>query len=1737
MHSSTFSRLLLVVLGLLLPAADAAAQAEPENKRCLTREQLLIEPLFSACPALIDEASVSDNSFIAKLWLYGGPSTYTMRWLGQNYFSERVFTYDESTGLYDGFCGTYACSIPPGGWVEMEHWDYFVGTLMAEHVGPWTYEELHDGVVFQSRTFDVRELALTALSGDNQLGVVDEPLPWPLRLQLKSFEGVGIEDEVIGWELSGPKGAKRASVSGIGSGNETDGAGIDEAFIRLGSKPGNYTLILNNRRITPESEPTFTFTAIDDIADTDPVEEHPEFEEGVGENHAQQCDLVGNPVALSLGNKFQREPDFEAVGLSPIEFVRYHNSLGFVSRSFANFWTHTYDRYVEIPVDPPIDPVKVVRPDGKKINFTWNGTAYQAYPGVHSTLEQTADGWRFVDEDLAVETFDASGRLVEIADLQGRVQSATHDAAGRLLRVDSNTGGSLEFDYDGSDRLASVTDQAGRTWTYRYDTLGRLAFVDNPDGTTREYHHEDLRHAYALTGITQESGQRYSWYEYDEQGRATASYHAGEADRVDIQYDADGGRVVTDPLGHTTDYRTRVENKRGLLESISGPVCSEGCGETDVQQTYDDALNVTSRTVHGVTTLYGEYTSRGQPGYVVHAAGTADEKRIAYEYDPAFPDRIGRITEPSVYAGQTKVTTRTYDFYGNLTGETVDGFDPFGAPVSRTLTHQYDGPFGQITLSDGPRSDVMDVTRYEYYPDDAAEADNRARLRAVVDPNGIRIRDQIVYSPTGKVLSETRPNGVTVAYEYYSGNDRIRSLTESAGAEFNRTRWEYTPAGDVQRLVIDDETGAEIVTQFSYDAARRLKRVDSRVTQDLPLMADQWVTYEFDAAGNIVTETAGSADTPGSDLVISRVFDAYNRVDTIARGGGVEDFDYNPNGTLAARTDGNLNSTTYGYDAFRRLTSSQQIGRPATVFQYDTQGHRTSVTAPDNQETRYWYDDLGNRVRQESPDTGVTTWTYNSSGQVTTETDAKGQVTVFSYDAAGRPTAIDRAGMDDDVGYGYDACPNGTGRLCTATTGWGHTIEYGWNPVGELVAASSNEGRIQYSYGPGGVPTSITYPSGRTVRFVIDRGGLPVEIRLAQPDLPDAILVQDIRYSPLGRPAAWQFANGLQTSVAFDGRHRPQTIDAPGVMDWQAEAYDGNDNLLSLTVNGEAVNYGYDALDRLTAAVSGAVDLAYTYGAAGNRLSRTADGVLETGSYETGSNRILAYGDRQFTLDPNGNTTGVSVGGLPITGYVYSAHDRLVEVVDTASSATLASYRYDAQGQRVGKTTAAGTRKFIYGPRGELLAELDGAGRILHEFVYLGGQPVVDLHEVAASSPPGAPGEIIIDDGDASVFGANWQTKSSPHAVNGTYLQNRKRPGRAVLWYVDRPGFAGGPHDVFVKWLEPAGQGIGTLYEIQAGGQPSESVWVDHASHQPGDWVLLGNFEFAPASSSPTQYVYLTGFDNDTGFEGTFLEADAIKVVPTSIAAGESRPVFLHGNHLGTPGFATDLDGAVIWTASLLPFGIAAVDEDPDGDGTSYALNIRLPGQYFDAESGLHYNYFRTYDPTLGRYLESDPAGLVDGPNTYVYAQNSPIKYADPLGLWVKRCSRKLGGPAEPPVDPNARNPFRHDFLVVSGSVYSFGPDGNNWWDLFLSQGRIDNNEWENALCVMVCDDDRFDQFVKDAVNQVGAPTYCIGAYPGTPEYKAGARNCQTWADEVIRLARKNYLEGNRVNCPRCFAN
>ncbi len=128
------------------------------------------------------------------------------------------------------------------------------------------------------------------------------------------------------------------------------------------------------------------------------------------------------------------------------------------------------------------------------------------------------------------------------------------------------------------------------------------------------------------------------------------------------------------------------------------------------------------------------------------------------------------------------------------------------------------------------------------------------------------------------------------------------------------------------------------------------------------------------------------------------------------------------------------------------------------------------------------------------------------------------------------------------------------------------------------------------------------------------------------------------------------------------------------------------------------------------------------------------------------------------------------------------------------------------------------------------------------------------------------------------------------------------------------------------------------------------------------------------------------------------------------MAMAKETIYYFHNDHLGTPQAMSDQSGTIVWKAEYEPFGTAVVDEDPDGDGIAVTCNLRFPGQYFDAESGLHYNYHRDYDPSTGRYLEADPIGIVgrDG-SPYAYVSSNPVLSQDPFGL-IEWTGTQTGG-------------------------------------------------------------------------------------------------------------------------------
>ena len=130
--------------------------------------------------------------------------------------------------------------------------------------------------------------------------------------------------------------------------------------------------------------------------------------------------------------------------------------------------------------------------------------------------------------------------------------------------------------------------------------------------------------------------------------------------------------------------------------------------------------------------------------------------------------------------------------------------------------------------------------------------------------------------------------------------------------------------------------------------------------------------------------------------------------------------------------------------------------------------------------------------------------------------------------------------------------------------------------------------------------------------------------------------------------------------------------------------------------------------------------------------------------------------------------------------------------------------------------------------------------------------------------------------------------------------------------------------------------------------------------------------------------------------EYVYLGATPVAVIPGGQA------YMIHTDHLDTPRRVTDQNSAPVWNwSSADPFGATPPDETPGG--SRFVFNLRFPGQYFDQETGLAYNYFRDYDPGTGRYVESDPIGLAGGINTYGYALQNPLSYTDPEGLMADR--------------------------------------------------------------------------------------------------------------------------------------
>ena len=209
-----------------------------------------------------------------------------------------------------------------------------------------------------------------------------------------------------------------------------------------------------------------------------------------------------------------------------------------------------------------------------------------------------------------------------------------------------------------------------------------------------------------------------------------------------------------------------------------------------------------------------------------------------------------------------------------------------------------------------------------------------------------------------------------------------------------------------------------------------------------------------------------------------------------------------------------------------------------------------------------------------------------------------------------------------------------------------------------------------------------------------------------------------------------------------------------------------------------------------------------------------------------------------------------------------------------------------------------------------------------------------------------------------------------------------------------------------------------STYDYNASGAPEQTdrYRYDYNTDQrpirvyEGD-TLIATYDYNSFGERIKKVVYAESGNRVTYFlyEGNQLvaEIEATDETPTredyrqTIYLDHVPVAYLHGtetytvqsDHLGTPHRVTDSNQQTVWAADYSPFGEAIITTE------RITFKHRFPGQYFDAETETHYNYFRDYDPATGRYLTSDPIGLLAGPNTFAYVGANPLNYFDSLGL------------------------------------------------------------------------------------------------------------------------------------------
>jgi RHS repeat-associated protein len=621
-----------------------------------------------------------------------------------------------------------------------------------------------------------------------------------------------------------------------------------------------------------------------------------------------------------------------------------------------------------------------------------------------------------------------------------------------------------------------------------------------------------------------------------------------------------------------------------------------------------------------------------------------------------------------------------------------------------------------------------------------------------------------------------------------------------------------------------------------------------------------------------------------------------------------------------------------------------------TRIGFDRLGFMNNVVSPLGQTLRFDRDRNGKLLKIAGP-TGAT---------VGLEYDSKGCVSGVSRDqrklldiAWGSRGELERVTYPDQTGAAFIYGP--TGRLATVTDRRGVAQSFQYNASANLTAITDGNGnRTSFAYSGGSLPASKTYSDGVSEFFDYGFSGLLRQIAVGK-SRKSNVAVAEFGYDDAGRIAAIRYGGDGGENLEFVYDDKGRVVEARTTGSIVKLRYNEHGRVVEEDQSGQVVTYEYNEDGSLAGLIGPAGDqVGFAYDADG-RLATARDwngGTYAFGYGKDGSSR------RAF---PNGLTTLITstTNGLPEsirTLLPFGKSD-----AEQGGEAFGIRYKYDEEDRVQSlRDSEFGELTYSYDPESQLLGVQSDRPERCESFAYDGAGNCVQRNTAAVRV--NSLNQIVAQGDTRCSYDARGNL-ASLSGVAGAWRFTFN--ARGVLIRADGSGG---------RTVEFGYDALGRRIWKQSAHARTRYIWAGSLLLRETTERLNAGTEPSPASIQ--DYLYYPGLS-------------------TPLATRIDGTVYCyHTDHLGTPRRLTDPKGRVVWSAQYSGFGQIVA-------GTQKVHNsLRFPGQQYDEETGLHYNFFRYYSPILGRYISRDPVTYLGGLNVYAYGGNDPVNRADILGLW-----------------------------------------------------------------------------------------------------------------------------------------